>query len=152
MVICLYWVYSLGICLCLDVYFIDLIKIKFEKSLMFGKKVCSGWNNRGLIILKGRGGVYKCKYCIVDFKWKLFLIVVRVVMIEYDLNWNVCLVFLYYDNGVKKYILVLCLLKIGMEVCVGKDVLIEIGNVLLLVLILLGSIVYNVELILGKGG
>ena len=48
--------------------FEDLSKKNPEKSLIFGKKRCSGRNNRGVITLRGRGGGHKRKYRIIEFR------------------------------------------------------------------------------------
>lgn len=152
MAIRLYRAYSPGTRSRSDVYFSDLTKIKPEKKLTFGKKACSGRNNRGLITLKGRGGAHKRKYRIIDFKRKSFPTVARVATIEYDPNRNARIALLHYNNGLKRYILSPRSLKIGMEVRAGKDVPIEIGNALPLASIPLGSTVHNIELTLGKGG
>ena len=132
-------------------YFDDLSKVKPERSLTFGKRACSGRNNRGVITLKGRGGGHKRKYRIVDFQRKS-TIVAKVATIEYDPNRNARIALLQYQDGSKKYIVSPRSLKVGMEVASGTDVPIEVGNAMPLELIPLGSIIHNVELTLGKGG
>ena len=59
MAIRLYRAYSPGTRSRSSLFFNDLSKNKPEKSLTFGKKRCNGRNNRGVITLKGRGGVIK---------------------------------------------------------------------------------------------
>ena len=132
-------------------YFDDLSKVKPERSLTFGKRACSGRNNRGVITLKGRGGGHKRKYRIVDFQRKS-TIVAKVATIEYDPNRNARIALLQYQDGSKKYIVSPRSLKVGMEVASGTDVPIEVGNAMPLEVIPLGSIIHNVELTLGKGG
>merc|ERR1712078_261323 len=133
-------------------YFDDLTKVKPERSLTFGKKACSGRNNRGVITVKGRGGGHKRKYRVIDFQRKPTLIAAKVATIEYDPNRNARIALLKYKDGSKKYILSPRSLKVGMEVSSGTSVPIEIGNAMPLELIPLGSIIHNVELTLGKGG
>lgn len=152
MAIRLYRAYSPGTRTRSDVYFTDLTKSKSEKSLTFGKKACSGRNNRGIITLKGRGGAHKRNHRIVDFKRKLTSTTARVATIEYDPNRNARIALLHYENGLKKYILAPRSLAVGMEVSSGKEAPIEIGNALPLSAIPLGSTVHNIELTLGKGG
>ena len=152
MAIRLYRAYSPGTRTRSDLYFNDLTKKKPEKSLVFGKKRCSGRNNRGLITLRGRGGGHKRKHRIIDFKRRGLSISAKVASIEYDPNRNARIALLHYKNGVKKYILAPRSLKGGAQISSGSDSPIEIGNSMALGLIPLGSIVHNVELTLGKGG
>ena len=70
MAIRLYRAYSPGTRSRSSLYFDDLSKNNPEKSLTFGKKRCSGRNNRGVITLNGRGGGHKRKYRLIDFKRK----------------------------------------------------------------------------------
>jgi large subunit ribosomal protein L2 len=132
--------------------FDELSKKKPEKSLVFGKKRCSGLNNRGVITRRGRGGGHKRKYRILEFKRKETICKARVASIEYDPNRNARIALLHYEDGTKKYILSPRSLKVGMSIFSGPNVPIEIGNAMPLEFIPLGSIVHNVELTLGKGG
>ena len=68
MAIRLYRAYSPGTRSRTSLYFDDISKKKPEKSLTYGKKSCSGRNNRGVITLKGRGGGHKRNYRIVEFR------------------------------------------------------------------------------------
>jgi len=132
-------------------YFDDLTKVKPERSLTFGKKACSGRNNRGVITVKGRGGGHKRKYRVIDFQRKSNLSA-TVATIEYDPNRNARIALLQYNDGSKKYILAPRSLRVGMSISSGATVPIEIGNSMPLEFIPLGSIIHNVELTLGKGG
>ena len=152
MAIRLYRAYSPGTRSRSSLFFDDLSKNKPEKSLTFGKKRCSGRNNRGVITLNGRGGGHKRKYRIIDFRRKETSYLGKVVSIEYDPNRNARIARLHYSDGSKKYIISPRSLKVGMVVCSGSDSPIEIGNAMPLEFIPLGSIVHNIELTLGKGG
>ena len=132
--------------------FEDLSKKNPEKSLIFGKKRCSGRNNRGVITLRGRGGGHKRKYRIIEFRRTENNIKAKVASIEYDPNRNARIALLHYEDGTKKYILSPRSLKVGMSIYSGSNVPIEIGNAMPLEFIPLGSIIHNVELTLGKGG
>ena len=132
--------------------FEDLSKKNPEKSLIFGKKRCSGRNNRGVITLRGRGGGHKKKYRIIEFRRRENNIKAKVASIEYDPNRNARIALLHYEDGAKKYILSPRSLKVGMSIYSGSNVPIEIGNAMPLEFIPLGSIIHNVELTLGKGG
>lgn len=152
MAIRLYRAYSPGTRTRSDLYFNDLTKKKPEKSLTFGKKACSGRNNRGVITLRGRGGGHKRKHRIIDFKRTESTTAATLTSIEYDPNRNARIALLNFDNGIKKYILCPRALKVGAQVYSGSNAPIEIGNSMPLSKIPLGSIVHNVELNLGKGG
>ena len=84
MAIRLYRAYSPGTRSRSSLYLDDLSKNKPERSLTFGKKRCSGRNNRGVITLKGRGGSHKRKYRMIDFRRNEASNLARVVGIEYD--------------------------------------------------------------------
>ena len=152
MAIRLYRPYSPGTRTRSSLYYNELSKKRPEKSLVFGKKACSGRNNRGLITLRGRGGGHKRKYRIIDFRRDRLNKTASVVSIEYDPNRNARIALLHYENGQKRYILCPRALSVGMKVQSGLDVPIEIGNAMPFSAIPLGSIVHNVELTLGKGG
>ena len=140
-----------------SLFFDEVSKNKPQKALTFGKKACSGRNNRGVITLGNRGGGHKRKYRIISFNRKesnseVDVVTARVISIEYDPNRNVRIALLCYENGTKKYILCPRSLKIGMTVSSGNNAPIEIGSAMPLSSMPLGSTVHNVELTLGKGG
>ena len=152
MAIRLYRAYSPGTRTRSSLYYDDITSSKPERSLTFGKKACSGRNNRGLITLQNRGGAHKRKYRIIDFKRKETSFSAKVASIQYDPNRNARIALLNYEDGSKSYIICPRALKVGMSVYSGSDVPIEIGNAMPLAAIPLGSIVHNIELTLGKGG
>jgi len=152
MAIRLYRAYSPGTRSRSSLFFDDLAQNSPEKKLTFGKKRCSGRNNRGVITLRGRGGGHKRKYRIIDFRRKNTTSTAKVVSIEYDPNRNAHIAKLHYMDGGKKYILAPRALKVGMIISSGANSPIEIGNAMPLEFIPLGSIVHNIELTLGKGG
>lgn len=152
MAIRLYKAYSAGTRSRSSLTFDDLSNIKPERSLVYGKKRCSGRNNRGIITLKGRGGGHKRKYRIIDFRRKIQDTEAKVISIEYDPNRNARIAKLAYKNGTKTYILAPRSLKVGMTTMTGINSPIQIGNAMPLEFIPLGSIVHNIELSLGKGG
>jgi large subunit ribosomal protein L2 len=157
MAIRLYRAYSPGTRSRSSLFFNDITVTTPQKSLTFGKKACSGRNNRGVITLGNRGGGHKRKYRLVHFNRKeanldANLITAQVVSIEYDPNRNARIALLQYSDGAKRYILCPRSLKVGMSVSSGANSPIEIGNAMPLSAIPLGSIIHNVELTLGKGG
>jgi len=152
MAIRLYRAYSPGTRSRSSLFFDDLSKNKPEKALTFGKKRCSGRNNRGVITLKGRGGGHKRKYRSIDFRRNPSSTIAKVASIEYDPNRNARIAKLHYADGAKRYIISPRSLKVGMSISSGVGSPIEVGNAMPLEFIPLGSIVHNIELTLGKGG
>ena len=67
MAIRLYRAYSPGTRSRSSLFFDEITKVKPQKALTFGKKACSGRNNRGVITLGNRGGGHKRKYRIIHF-------------------------------------------------------------------------------------
>ena len=157
MAIRLYHAYSPGTRSRSSLFFDEITKVKPQKALTFGKKACSGRNNRGVITLGNRGGGHKRKYRIIHFNRNESIgddkiITAKVASIEYDPNRNTRIALLHYDDGSKKYIICPRSLKVGMSVSSGVNAPIEIGSALPLSAIPLGSIIHNIELTLGKGG
>lgn len=81
-----------------------------------------------------------------------FDVLVIVEWIEYDFNCIVFIVLIKYEDGEQVYILVLQCLVVGDKVIVGVKVDVKFGNVMFFLGMLIGMIVYNVELKFGKGG
>ena len=133
MAIRLYRAYSPGTRSRSSLFFDEITTNRPQKALTFGKKACSGRNNRGVITLGNRGGGHKRKYRIISFNRKesnseVDVVTARVISIEYDPNRNVRIALLCYENGTKKYILCPRSLKIGMTVSSGNNAPIEIGS------------------------
>jgi len=157
MAIRLYRAYSPGTRSRSSLFFNEITADKPQKALTFGKKACSGRNNRGVITLGNRGGGHKRKYRIIQFNRagsnsEVNIITAKVTSIEYDPNRNAHIALLYYEDGTKRYVLCPRSLKVGMIVSSGSNSPIEIGSAMPLSAMPLGSIVHNVELTLGKGG
>ena len=66
--------------------FEEITKSEPEKSLVVTLKKHSGRNNQGRITVRHRGGGYKVKYRIIDFKRNKDGIPAKVTSIEYDPN------------------------------------------------------------------
>jgi large subunit ribosomal protein L2 len=101
MAIRLYRAYSPGTRSRSSLFFDEITTNKPEKTLTFGKKSCSGRNNRGVITLGNRGGGHKRKYRIVHFNRKessleTDVVTARVASIEYDPKRNSSIAHLYY--------------------------------------------------------
>lgn len=129
-----------------------LTKNKPEKSLITSNRRAKGRNNQGKITTRHKGGGHKRLYRLIDFKRNLQNIKGVVINVQYDPNRSSNIALISYENGEKRYILHPQDLKIGAEICSGKNSEIKAGNCLPLEFIPLGTYVHNIELIPGKGG
>ena len=147
--------------------FEEITTDKPEKSLTVTLKKHSGRNVRGKITVRHRGGGYRPKYRIIDFKRTKDDIPATVKSIEYDPNRTANIALIVYADGVKSYIIAPNKLKVGDVVESGPnanklkvgDVVesgpnadIKPGNALPIANIPLGTIIHNIELKPGKGG
>jgi large subunit ribosomal protein L2 len=122
---------------------------KLTKKLV--KKAGRGY--RGRITIRHRGGGHKRKYRSIDFKrFDKMGIPAKVAAIEYDPNRTCFIAFLNYQDGEKRYILAPDGLKIGQQVICQEKAPLKIGNRMELKSILIGTQVYNIELLPKKGG
>lgn len=128
-----------------------LTKKKPEKSLLVHKTVGSGRNNQGKITVRHRGGGVKRFYRLVDFDFKNVESAV-VTAIEYDPNRSANIALVEIDGGKLAYIIAGSDMKVGSQLAAGSDAAIRIGNRLPLSGIPVGTQIYNIELVLGKGG
>lgn len=129
----------------------DITKDKPEKSLVTNLKAKSGRNSAGRITVRHRGGGHKKKYRIVDFKRNKDNIPARVAAIEYDPNRNANIALLHYADGEKRYIIAPQKLEVGMEVMSGSQAEINVGNCLPMDNIPLGTMIHNIEMVVGRG-
>ncbi len=125
---------------------------KPEKSLTVTLKKHAGRNSRGKITVRHRGGGYRPKYRIIDFKRNKDGIPGTVATIEYDPNRTANIALINYADGEKRYILAPNKLTVGSVIESGADADIKIGNALPLANIPVGTIIHNIELKPGKGG
>ena len=133
--------------------FVEITKIKPEKSLVVSLKKNAGRNNQGKITVRHRGGGAKRKYRIIDFKRNSKDgIPAKVLSIEYDPNRSANIALIAYADGVKAYIIAPEGLKVGNVVNNGEHAEAKVGNCLPLSAIPVGTQVHNIELIPGKGG
>lgn len=140
-----------GCCFVVKVVNQELYKGVFYVLLLEKKFKFGGCNNNGCIIICYIGGGYKQYYCLVDFCCNKDGIFVIVECVEYDLNCIVYIVLLKYVDGECCYIIVFKGVVVGDQLIFGIGVLIKVGNSMFLCNILVGSIVYGIELKLGKG-
>ncbi|NLP30556.1 MAG: 50S ribosomal protein L2 [Clostridiales bacterium] len=131
--------------------FEEITKTTPEKSLTVTLKKHAGRNSRGKITVRHRGGGYRPKYRIIDFKRNKDDIPGRVAAIEYDPNRSANIALIFYADGEKRYIIAPDKLKVGDTILSGENADIKVGNCLPLKNIPAGTIVHCVELKAGKG-
>ncbi|KRQ87296.1 50S ribosomal protein L2 [Caloramator mitchellensis] len=132
--------------------FAEITKKEPEKSLVITLKKNSGRNSYGRITVRHRGGGYKIKYRIIDFKRNKDNVPAKVAAIEYDPNRSAFIALLHYVDGEKRYIIAPNDLKVGDTVMSGENADIKVGNALPLRNIPVGTFIHNIELYPGKGG
>ncbi len=130
-----------------------LTKKKPEKKLLITLKRRAGRGNSGRITVrhKGGGGVKK-QYRLIDFGQEKIDIPAKVVALEHDPYRTSFIALLEYEDGEKRYKLAPSGIKIGDKVICAEKAEIKPGNRMKLKNIPVGVMVYNIELVLGKGG
>ncbi|MFR7986528.1 50S ribosomal protein L2 [Zhenpiania hominis] len=123
-----------------------------EKSLTVTLKKHAGRNSRGKITVRHRGGGYRPKYRIIDFKRNKDGIPGTVKTIEYDPNRSANIALISYADGEKRYIIAPEKLVVGDVIVSGPEADIKVGNALPLANIPVGTIIHNIEMKPGKGG
>ena len=132
--------------------FEEITKKTPEKALTVTLKKHSGRNVRGKITVRHRGGGYRPKYRIIDFKRNKDGVPGKVAAIEYDPNRSANIALIFYADGDKRYILAPNKLTVGDTIVSGPDADIKVGNALPLANIPVGTIIHNIEMKIGKGG
>jgi large subunit ribosomal protein L2 len=120
------------------------------KSLIKGKKQRAGRNNQGRITVRHRGGGVKRHYRILTHNLPLGL-KLTVEEIEYDPNRSARIARVKDQNGVYYYILADTNMTKGLEINTGADIAIEQSSRLPISSIPVGSQIYAIELVPGKG-
>ncbi|MGI6766138.1 MAG: 50S ribosomal protein L2 [Lentihominibacter sp.] len=123
-----------------------------EKSLTVTLKKHAGRNSRGKITVRHRGGGYRPKYRIIDFKRNKDGIPGTVATIEYDPNRSAYIALINYADGEKRYIIAPEALKVGDVIESGVNADIKVGNALPVANIPIGTVIHNIEMHPGKGG
>ncbi len=132
--------------------FEEITKTTPEKSLVVTLKKNSGRNNQGKITVRHRGGGYKVKYRVIDFKRNKDGVPATVVGIEYDPNRTANIALLNYADGEKRYILAPQGLEVGTKLMSGETAEIRVGNSLKMKDMPVGSTIHNIEMKPGTGG
>ena len=131
--------------------FEEITTDKPEKSLTVTLKKHAGRNVRGKITVRHRGGGFRHRYRIIDFKRNKDGVPGKVSTIEYDPNRSANIALIFYADGEKRYIVAPYKLKVGDKVVSGPDADIQTGNALPLANIPVGTIVHCIEMKPGKG-
>ncbi|NQY74188.1 MAG: 50S ribosomal protein L2 [Candidatus Margulisbacteria bacterium] len=131
--------------------FEELTENEPEKSLLRNNPRSAGRNNNGRITVRRRGGGVKRRFRIIDFKRNKEGVRGKVVSIEYDPNRSAYISLISYIDGEKAYIVTPLKLKVGDFVDSGPDAEIKVGNCLPLSHMPTGSVISNVETVIGKG-
>ena len=131
--------------------FDEITKTTPEKSLTVTLKKHAGRNVRGKITVRHRGGGYRPKYRIIDFKRTKDGVPGKVSAIEYDPNRSANIALIVYADGEKRYIIAPNKIKVGDVIVSGPDADIKVGNALPLKNIPVGTVIHNIELKPGRG-
>ena len=130
-----------------------ITKKKPEKKLtVYIKKKAGRSTQTGRVCVRHRGGGVKRLYRIVDFGQEKFKIPGKVVALEYDPNRTAYIMLVEYEDGEKRYRLAPHEIKVGDEIICAEKAEIKVGNRMKLKEIPIGTSVFNVELVPGKGG
>jgi large subunit ribosomal protein L2 len=132
--------------------FTEITRSEPERSLTVPKKQNAGRNNRGVVTVRHRGGGSRRKLRLIDFKRDKAGVPGKVASIEYDPNRTARIALIHYVDGDKRYILAPAGLEVGATVQAGVDAEIRVGNALPLRNMPSGTVVHNIELIVGRGG
>ena len=129
-----------------------LTKKRPEKRLLLALKERAGRGRSGRITVRHRGGGAKRLYRIVDFGQEKIDIPAKVIALEYDPYRTAFLVLLEYNDGEKRYRLAPGDIKVGDEIICAEKAEVKIGNRIKVKNIPVGTMIYNIELVPGKGG
>lgn len=123
-----------------------------EPSLTKFRPQKAGRSNRGSISVRHRGGGARRRLRLIDFKRDKTGVPGRVASIEYDPNRTARIALIFYVDGEKRYILAPAGLEVNATVVAGPTAEIRVGNALPLRNMPSGTVVHNVELLVGRGG
>ncbi|HWQ43724.1 MAG TPA: 50S ribosomal protein L2 [Desulfosporosinus sp.] len=131
--------------------FEEITRTEPERSLLKPLTKKAGRNNSGRLSVRHKGGGHKRMFRVIDFKRNKDGIPARVASIEYDPNRSANIALLYYQDGLKTYILAPNGLQVDQMVVSGADADIKVGNTLPIKNIPVGTLLHNIEMKPGKG-
>jgi large subunit ribosomal protein L2 len=124
-----------------------------EKSLLKSIRRCVGRSpSTGRITVRHKGGGVKKYYRVIEFSQTKMNMPARVIALEYDPNRTGFIALIEYADKTKQYIIAPQDLKVGQEIIFAESAPLTAGNRIKLKNITVGTAVYNVELMPGKGG
>lgn len=129
----------------------DLTDKKPEKKLLAKLSKKAG-RASGKIAVRHQGGGHKRRYRLVDFKQNKIDVPGKIIAIEKDPNRSALIALVSYMDGDKRYILATEGMKKGVMIVSSEKAEIKKGNRTKLKNIPSGTIISNVELVIGKGG
>ena len=129
----------------------ELEKSSGPRNLTVAKKQKSGRGNQGKITIRHRGGGYKRRVRVIDFKRDKSDIPAKVLGFYYDPNRTAYLALLQYEDGEKRYIIAPKGIKIGDKLVSSEKTDILPGNAMKVKNIPSGTLVHCVENVPGKG-
>ncbi|MFA5622969.1 MAG: 50S ribosomal protein L2 [Candidatus Dojkabacteria bacterium] len=121
------------------------------RNLTIPKKKRAGRNNQGKITIRHRGGGFKRRTRIIDFKREKFDIEAKVMGLYFDPNRTAHLALLQYADGDRRYIIAPKGVKTGDVLISGEKVDILPGNAMKVKNIPSGTVVHCVESRVGMG-
>ncbi len=121
------------------------------KKLSVSKNQKSGRNNQGKITIRHRGGGFKRRVRVIDFKRDKFGVNANVLGLYFDPNRSAHLALLQYADGDKRYIIAPRGIKTGDVLVSGEKVDVLPGNAMRIKNIPSGTIVHCVESRVGMG-
>lgn len=129
----------------------NLSKDKGPRLLTKAKSQKSGRNNQGKITVRHRGGGFKRRVRIIDWKRDKYDVPGKVVGLFFDPNRTAHLALIQYADGEKRYILAPSKIKIGQEIVSGEKTDVLLGNAMKIKNIPSGTTVHAVESVPGGG-
>lgn len=133
------------------VSYADLTASKPEKSLTVGIGKSGGRNHGGKMTMRQLGGGAKRKYRVIDFKRDKDGIPGRIATLEYDPNRSAFIALVVYNDGEKRYIVAPDKIKVGDTIMSGEKAQPEIGHAMFLSAVPLGTDIFSIEMIPGRG-
>lgn len=131
--------------------FEEITRTDPERSLLKPLTKKAGRNNDGRLSVRHKGGGHKRMFRVINFKRNKDGIPARVASIEYDPNRSANIALLFYQDGLKTYILAPNGLQVDQMIVSGTDADIKVGNTLPLQNIPVGTLLHNIEMKPGKG-
>jgi len=128
-----------------------LEKKKGPRSLTIAKNQNSGRNSQGKVTVRHRGGGFKRRIRVVDYKREKFGVPAKVEGFYFDPNRTAFLALLQYADGEKRYIIAPRGVNIGDTLVSGEKADVLPGNAMQLKNIPSGTSVHCVESIPGRG-